>query len=107
MTDQERLDKLEEEFQNLDIRQTSFETYVKLYLAKTDEQLRIQREEIKEIRQDIKDFKVQHSTDIASLSKKIDSISRSVYNISVAAMLGIGAMAVSVVAFVAVAIYRG
>lgn len=67
-----KLEQLERQFQALDIRQTSLETYIKLYTQKTDEQLRQQREEIKEIRQDIKDFKTQHSTDIQNLNAKID-----------------------------------
>ena len=36
--------ELEEKFANLDVRQTSLETFMKLYANKTDEQIRLQRE---------------------------------------------------------------
>ena len=67
-----------------------------MYIEKTDETIKQQREDMRHMNEKID-----------RLSDKIDGIGRSVQNLSIAAMAGIGAMAVSIIVFVGAAIYRG
>ena len=96
--------ELEEKFANLDVRQTSLETFMKLYAAKTDEQIRLQREEMKEFkaetsaRFDKMDAKIDNMN--RDLGAKIDSLAKFVQSMAVTAMIGMLGIAGSVVYFV-------
>ena len=59
--------ELENKVNELDKRQESFETYVKMYMEKTDELIRIQKEEMRE-------FKAKHEADMARIDAKFDKI---------------------------------
>ena len=85
--------ELEEKFANLDIRQTSLETFMKLYAAKTDEQIRLQREQTQRI-----DEKLDALS--AKFDSKIDSLAKFVQSMAVTAMIGMLGIAGSVVYFV-------
>ena len=62
------------------------------------QQNQMRSEEIREIRQDMKNMQ-------ANLSAKIDDMGRHVRNISVAAMVGVGTAVIAVVAMVGTMIY--
>ena len=114
MTDQERLDKLDQEFHSLDLRQTSLETFMKLYVTKTDEQMRIQREELKkhDERMDRMDEKIDRMDEkidrkFNELSDKIDNIATEVRGIGryvnalvITTIVGIAGITYTLVTFV-------
>ena len=66
----------------------AFMAKMDMYIEKTDQSLAEQRERMNRI------------------EDKTDNISRHVQGLTIAAMVGIGAMSISIVAFVAVAIYK-
>ena len=96
--------ELEERFNELDKRQDSFETYMRLYIAKTDEQMRLQREEMKDFkaetsaRFDRMDAKIDALS--AKFDTKFDSLAKFVQSMAVTAMIGMLGVAGSVVYFV-------
>ena len=76
-SDESRLQELERQFHSLDVRQTSLETYIKLYAAKTDEQMRLQREQINK------------------MDAKMDGLSAQMHSMSVGFAAGTGAILVA------------
>ena len=104
MTELERID---EEIRELDKRQTSFEVRFDMYMRKTDELIRLQREEMKE-------FKTKHEADMAridakfdkmdakmdKLADKIDGLVKYVQSMAITSMIGMLGIAGSVVYFV-------
>lgn len=105
-----RQDRLEDKFHELEHRQYDFQKdtaelkkIVELSLERMnrmDEHMARMEERMNE-KFDHIDEKFDRITD------RLDQINNSVHNIALSAMIGIGAMVVSVVAFVGVAIYRG
>ena len=96
--------ELEEKFANLDVRQTSLETFMKLYAAKTDEQIRLQKEEMRQFkaetsaRFDRMDAKIDALS--AKFDSKFDSLTKFVHSMTITAMIGLLGIAGSVVYFV-------
>lgn len=96
-SDESRLQHLEEQFHSLDVRQTSLETYIKLYASKTDEQMRLQREEMRE-------FKAETKAHFAKLDEKMDGLSAQMHNLAMGFSAGVGAILVAM--FVALFLAR-
>ena len=88
-----KMKTLEDRINKAEKRQDSFEIKIDMYINKTDELIRVQREEMKE-------FRAKHDSDMARLESKIDNISRFVRNLTITAMVGVGA---SVAATLAIA----
>ena len=92
-SDESRLQELERQFHSLDVRQTSLETYIKLYAAKTDEQMRLQREEMKE-------FKAETNARFDKMDAKIDKVqsdlSAQMHNLLVAGGIGFFTVVVTI-----------
>ena len=101
------LERIEEQISELDKRQTSFEVRFDMYMRKTDELIRLQRE-------DMKEFKVRHEADMAridakfdkmdakmdKLADKIDGLVKYVQSMAVTSMIGMLGIVGSVVYFV-------
>ena len=94
--------ELEQKFHDLDIRQTSFETYVKAYIAKTDEAIKQQREDIKrhEERMDKLDAKMDKLGDkIEDIGKEVRNIGRYVNALVITTIIGVAGMAYSMISY--------
>ena len=85
--------ELETRINELERRQTGFEVRFDMYMQKTDELIRLQREQIQKI-----DEKLDNMN--RDLGNKIDSLAKFVQSMAVTAMIGMLGIAGSVVYFV-------
>ena len=92
--------ELEEKFANLDVRQTSLETFMKLYANKTDEQIRLQRERMDKMDEKFDRMDAKIDAMNKELGGKIDGLIKFVHSMTVTAMIGMLGIAGSVVYFV-------
>ena len=92
--------ELEEKFANLDVRQTSLETFMKLYANKTDEQIRLQRERMDKMDEKFDRMDAKIDALSAKFDSKFDSLTKFVHSMTITAMIGLLGIAASVVYFV-------
>ena len=96
--DEKRINNIENRVSNLE---TKFEMFMQShedFKAEIRQQNQMRAEEIREIRQDMKNMQ-------AGLDAKIDSMSKHVQNLSVAAMVGVGTSVIAVVVMVGTMVY--
>ena len=84
---------LENRVNNLERQQTGFEVKFEMYMQRIDEQMRQQKERMDK-------FEDKHEEDMREIRAELKSIGRHVQNLTLTAMAAIGAMGVSVVAFI-------
>ena len=103
--------ELENKVHQIDKRQDVFETYMKQRQDSFEDFVKANlidnRERMNKYEEDMREFKKETNERFDKLETKIDSINKSVHNITLTAMIGIGAMAISVILFVGSVIYRG
>jgi uncharacterized coiled-coil protein SlyX len=103
MTSEQRIDKLEEGFLNIDKRQETFETYtreridsfekfVKGYIEKTDQMIVEQRERMD--RMDTRMDKMDQRMD--KFEEKMDKFSDRIHNLFIATIVGVATIVVTV-----------
>jgi cell division protein FtsX len=94
------LERIEEKIHELDNRQTGFEVRFDMYMRKTDELIRLQREELKE-------FKAKHDLDMARLiedsreeRQELKAMNKHTQNLVLGTMASMGALTVAVIGFI-------
>ena len=102
----------EKKINEIDKRVDSLETTFKMFMQemrdfKTEmrQQNQMRAEEIREIRQDMKDMQTRFYTKIDNMDAKIDGIGKHVQNLTVAAIVGMGAAVAGIGAIAVTVIY--
>ena len=95
---EKRVDKLETTFKMFMQEMRDFKTEMR-------QQNQMRSEEIREIRQDMKDMQNRFYTKMDSMDVKIDGIGKHVQNLTVAAMVGMGAAIIGIGAIAVTVIY--
>ena len=112
---------VEERLVNVEKRQDSFETFVRVYIQKIDERMARQEEDLKEHKAEMRAFQAKHDADMKRidekfdkidekfdkidekfdrLESKIDGMTKFIQSLTVTAIIGVGA---SVAAAIAIA----
>ena len=94
-------DKRQETFETYTkMRQDSFETFMKNYIRHADEQMRLQREEMKEFKAETREQINKMDAKMDKLADKIDGLVKYVQSMAITSMIGLLGIAGSVVYFV-------
>lgn len=103
--DEKRINNIENRVSNLE---TKFEMFMQShedFKAEIRQQNQMRAEEIRELRQDMKNMQKTFDAKIDKLDAKIDGIGKHVQNLSIAAIAGVGGMFVAVGVMVGTMIY--
>ena len=71
MTDEKRLDQFDDRLHSIDKRQESFESFMKMYIQKTDQSLARHEEEMRELRVKQDADRVKHEADLKAIRTEI------------------------------------
>lgn len=91
---------LESRVNTLERQQTAFEVKFEMYMQRMDAQMERMEQRMDRVDQRMDKFEDKHDEDMREIRAELKAIGRHVQNLTLTAMAAIGAMGVSVVAFV-------
>ena len=106
MTEQEKINEnLQRQIDSQNARIENVLTKVDMLITEMRDRDNQRAEDIRELRQDMKDMQKGFDAKIDKLDAKIDGIGKHVQNLTVAAMVGVGTSVIAVVVMVGTMVY--